>query len=76
MADEPQILRVGLAQVAPVLLDRQATLSKVVQHTSAAAEKGCGLVCFGEALVPGYPVWVSRTDGSRFDTDDQKQLHA
>ncbi len=76
MADEPQILRVGLAQVAPVLLDREATLSKVVQHTSAAAEKGCGLVCFGEALVPGYPVWVSRTDGSRFDTDDQKQLHA
>ena len=34
------------------------------------------MVCFGEALVPGYPVWISRTDGARFDTDDQKQLHA
>ncbi len=74
--DEPSILKVGLAQVAPVVLDRQATLCKVVAHTQAAAEQGCAMVCFGEALVPGYPVWISRTDGSRFDTDDQKQLHA
>ena len=74
--NESSILKVGLAQLAPVVLDRRATLSKVVQPVSAAAEKGCALVCFGEALVPGYPVWVSRTDGSRFDTLDQKQLHA
>lgn len=67
---------VGLAQIAPVLLDRDATLAKVVARIGEAGERGCRLVAFGEALVPGYPVWLSRTDGSRFDAADQKELHS
>ncbi len=31
---------------------------------------------FGEALVPGYPFWVERTDGARFDSALQKELYA
>ena len=69
-------LRVGLAQIAPVLLDRDATLAKVVARIDEAAGLGCRLVAFGEALVPGYPVWLSRTDGARFDAPDQKEIHA
>jgi nitrilase len=31
---------------------------------------------FGEALVPGYPFWVERTDGARFESALQKELYA
>ena len=41
-----------------------------------AAAAGCRMVAFGETLVPGYPVWLSRTGGARFDDPDQKRLHA
>ncbi len=69
-------LRVALAQIAPVLLDRDATLAKVVASVDKAAAQGAELVVFGEALVPGYPVWLSRTGGAEFDSRDQKSLHA
>ena len=58
------LLKIGVAQIAPVLLDRTATLAKVIERIGAAADLGCGLVCFGEALVPGYPIWLDRTDGT------------
>lgn len=69
-------LRVGLVQMAPVLLDRGATLEAVQERLADAAQLSCRLVCFSEALVPGYPVWICRTDGARFDAADQKELHA
>ena len=71
-----QTLKVGLAQIAPVWLDRNATLSKVIDWIAQAAERGCDLVVFGEALVPGYPFWVDRTDGARFESPLQKRLYA
>lgn len=70
------LLTVGLAQMAPVWLDREATLAKVVRWIEEAASSGCELVVFGEALVPGYPFWVERTDGARFESDVQKRLYA
>ena len=69
-------LTVGLAQIAPVWLDREATLAKVADWMAMAAERGCDLVVFGEALVPGYPFWVERTDGARFESTLQKRLYA
>jgi nitrilase len=69
-------LTVGLAQIAPVWLNREATLAKVVDWISRAAGEGCELVVFGEALVPGYPFWVERTDGARFESALQKQMFA
>jgi len=69
-------LTVGLAQIAPVWLNRDATLAKVVDWISRAAGEGCELVVFGEALVPGYPFWVERTDGARFESALQKQMFA
>lgn len=41
-----------------------------------AARKGCDLVVFGEALVPGYPFWVERTQGAEFNSDLQKDFYA
>ena len=69
-------LTVGLAQIAPVWLDRDATLAKVVDWIGEAADRDCELVVFGEALVPGYPFWVERTDGARFESELQKKFYS
>ena len=61
MTGDSDRLTVGLAQMTPVWLDREATLAKVVTQVEAAAARGCSLVAFGEALVPGYPFWIERT---------------
>lgn len=69
-------ITVGLAQIAPIWLQREATLDKVVAWISDAAARDCDLVVFGEALVPGYPFWVDRTDGAKFESALQKELFA
>jgi nitrilase len=73
---ETEQLTVGLAQIAPVWLNREATSAKIVNQVQAAATKGCRLVVFGEALLPGYPFWIERTDGARFNNTRQKEIHA
>lgn len=69
-------LTLGLAQIAPVWLDREATLAKIIARLEEAAVKDCHLVIFGEALLPGYPFWVDLTDGARFNSPVQKTIHA
>ena len=69
-------ISVGLAQIAPVWLDREATIEKVISWIEKSADEGCSLVVFGEALLPGYPFWVERTEGARFESELQKSLYA
>jgi nitrilase len=69
-------ITVGLAQIAPCWMQRDATLEKVASCVEKAADKGCALVVFGEALMPGYPFWVERSDGARFGSALQKSLFA
>ncbi len=69
-------MRVAAAQIAPVWLNRAATLERVVDQIDQAAVAGVELLAFGECLVPGYPFWVERTDGARFDSRVQKDLYA
>lgn len=75
-ASDKSTIKVGLAQIAPVWLRRDATSAKIITWLQAAAAEGCDLVVFGEALLPGYPFWVERTDGARFESEIQKQLFA
>lgn len=70
------LLRVALAQIAPVWLDRAQTLAKVKAYLQQAGEAGCALVVFGEALVPGYPIWIELMGDTKFDSPRQKALHA
>lgn len=72
----PPLLRVAAAQIAPVWLDRAATLAKIEARVQEAADAGAHLVCFGETLLPGYPFWLELTDGARFDSRIQKEIHA
>lgn len=69
-------LKVALAQISPVWLNKKETLHKVTTHIVQAAENSCDLVCFGEALVPGYPFWVENTGGAKFNDPFQKELYA
>jgi len=69
-------LTVGLAQIAPVWLNREATLTKVIDYIHQAKERNIQLLAFGEALVPGYPFWIELTQGARFNAPDQKAIHA
>ena len=73
---EQKKLRVSLAQVAPVWLDRQATLDKVEDYIRQAGGQGSQLVAFAEALVPGYPFWPDLTGGAQFNSSLQKDLFA
>jgi len=69
-------LKVAVAQLAPVWLDREATTAKVVAMIEQAGTAQVDLVAFGEALIPGYPYWVAMSDGARFNAIDQKELHS
>ena len=73
---DPDRLTVAIAQIAPVWIDRDRTLAKIIDWVHRAADCGCAFVCFGEALLPGYPFWIEHTDGARFDSPLQKDLHA
>ncbi len=75
-AIENNTLTVALCQIAPIWLQRDATLAKVVDWIGKAAAQGCSLTVFGEALVPGYPFWVERTEGAKFESALQKSLYA
>ncbi len=72
--DNNEMLTVGLAQISPVWLNREATLHKVAAWIEDAASQGCELVVFGESLVPGYPFWLDLTDGAKFDSPLQKEI--
>lgn len=65
-----------MAQIAPAWLHKNKTIDKIKSLIIDAGEKKCELIVFGEALLPGYPFWVSLTNGSEFNSIIQKELHA
>jgi nitrilase len=73
---DTQLLTIGMAQIAAVWLDREATTRKVIDYIAKAASQQCGFVVFGEALLPGYPFTIEWTDGARFNSAIQKDVHA
>ena len=70
------ILKIAMAQIAPVWLDKLATLEKVEQSIKEAAKQDCELIVFGEGLIPGYPFWLALTGGAEWDKKVNKELHA
>ena len=69
-------LKIAMAQIAPVWLDKSATLLKIEEQIKAAAKDHCELTVFGEALLPGYPFWLALTGGAEWNTNLNKELHA
>ncbi len=70
------LIKIAAAQITPVWLDREATLEKINDAVQKAGEANCRLVAFGEAVVPGYPWWLERTNGARFNDPMQKEIYA
>ena len=71
-----QLLKVALAQISPVWLDKAGTIKKVENAIEEAASKEVELIVFGESLLPGYPFWVELTNGAKFNSTVQKEIHA
>ena len=69
-------LTVGLAQIAPVWLNKSETIKKVESAIEDAAEQKVELLVFGEGLLPGYPFWLALTGGAEWDKAINKEIHA
>ena len=70
------LLKVALAQISPVWLNKEKTIEKIEKSILDAAKENCELIVFGEALLPGYPFWIALTNGVEWDSKTQKELHA
>lgn len=71
-----ETLNIAIAQIAPVWLNKKETIKKVEKAIEEASSQKADLVCFGETLLPGYPFWIELTDGARFNSSIQKDIHA
>ena len=70
-------LKIGLAQFAPVWMNRKKTIEKALIYAEDAANRGCELVVLGgEGSVGGYPFWLELTDGAKFNSRIQKEFFA
>ena len=69
-------LKVAMAQVSPVWLNKKETLNKVERAIVEASAEKAELVVFGEGLVPGYPFWLALINGAEWNTKENKELHA
>lgn len=72
--DRGRTVEVAIVQHPPVLLDRAATIERVVEWIRRTAADGAQLVVFPETFVPGYPdhVWRLR---SHHEGDRIAELH-
>ena len=68
-------IKVALAQISPVWLDKKSTLEKILSTLEDAVKENAELVVFGEGLLPGYPFWLGLMDGAAWNKKEVKELH-
>jgi nitrilase len=69
-------LKVALAQISPVWLNKSGTLEKIEKAVIDASKEDVELIIFGEGLLPGYPFWLALTGGAEWNKQVNKELHA
>ena len=69
-------LKIAMAQLAPVWLNKNQTIEKAEQAIREAAKENSDLIVFGEGFLPGYPFWLSLSDGAKWELKINKSLHA
>ncbi len=65
-------MKVAVVQIAPVFLDKTATWQKLKTYILDGVKQGVKIFTWGETLLPGYPQWLSETNGASFDDENQK----
>jgi nitrilase len=70
------MIRAASIQIAPIFLDAYKTWKKLSTYIEEATSNGAELVTWGETLIPGYPAWISRSNGARFNNAIQKKVYA
>ena len=75
-SNKRDVIKLGLAQIAPIWLNKAKTQDKLILYMEQAKKENCDLVIFGEAILPGYPFWVELTDGAKFNSSIQKEIWA
>jgi nitrilase len=56
--ERQRTFKVAAAQIAPVFLNREATVEKACEYIREAASHDARLVVFPETFIPTYPDWV------------------
>jgi nitrilase len=69
-------MKIAAAQTSPVWGDPEATSKVVAEWIRRAADQEVDLLAFGETFLSGYPYWMARTDGARWNAPDQKEAYA
>ena len=69
-------LKIAMAQLAPVWLNKNQTIEKAEQAIREAAQEKADLIVFGEGFLPGYPFWLALSDGAKWELPFNKSLHA
>lgn len=55
MKETNKTIKVAVAQVSPVILDKEKTVEKAITIIKKAGQKGANLVVFPESFIPAYP---------------------
>lgn len=58
MDSKPTKCRVAAAHAAPIFMDKQASLAKVITLIKTAATDSINYLVFPETFVPGYPYFI------------------
>ncbi|MCE7742228.1 MAG: carbon-nitrogen hydrolase family protein [Candidatus Heimdallarchaeota archaeon] len=53
-----ELIKIAVAQIAPIYLNIELTVEKAVEKIKEAGENKADLIVFPEAFIPGYPDWV------------------
>lgn len=67
---------VGIAQVAPVVLDLKKSVRKAASVIASAKKEGARFLAFGETWIPTYPAWSDFGGYSEWGNPLGKKLHA
>ncbi len=69
-------MKIAAVQARPAWLDPDATTKKVLDLLAEAAAQDVDLLAFPETFLAGYPFWLERTGGARFNDPLQKAAYA
>lgn len=76
-SDSKNTVRVAIVQAAPVYLDTQASLTKLLDMIRAAAGRGARVIACGESWLSGYPAWIDHSpDAALWNHDPIKEMYA